>query len=397
VTDTAATLARLDAAINDQCMCGCGKPLPAAGPSAYFATQDCQTIWNQRQATNPGAVRGSVNCAEGPMRWRPDLVTAAPPLRNLQPVTGPVAALMVATAPAGNKTVGYDPDTGRYVLRLDDDYRYVEQTVDPARLTGDPDTDRALFAGVWARLGRDLSDPAHTATTPGVLVPVHLGEVTLTAADGTRIAGNDATVHMVELPPGFPFRPYGQLPVPAGVWTILPGTDLEIVAPDPGILFYYAPLPDGLWVLWYGRLATVVFTGADLGEQVGTLVYDPAGPIRQQTVPDQDSAPRAVFRRTPVTWTDTTSTCLFGQMGLLAAYDPVTGTTLQSAYPLANVQLTRNNMQRMLNTRRLTRAAMPDPADAWYRRLLDHIRARHTGPPTTTRPPRRIDPTRGTR
>jgi hypothetical protein len=38
------------------CACGCGRDLDPAGPSSFFATQDCQARWHAAQATDPGDV-----------------------------------------------------------------------------------------------------------------------------------------------------------------------------------------------------------------------------------------------------------------------------------------------------------------------------------------------------
>lgn len=38
-------LQTIDAATGDLCACGCGQPLDADGPSAWWATEDCQRRW----------------------------------------------------------------------------------------------------------------------------------------------------------------------------------------------------------------------------------------------------------------------------------------------------------------------------------------------------------------
>lgn len=38
-------LARIDAAIEQNCACGCGRPLSPTGPSGYYATEGCQQRW----------------------------------------------------------------------------------------------------------------------------------------------------------------------------------------------------------------------------------------------------------------------------------------------------------------------------------------------------------------
>jgi hypothetical protein len=39
-----------------RCGCGCGRPVLPDGPSADFATQDCQRTWHGRQSTDPDRV-----------------------------------------------------------------------------------------------------------------------------------------------------------------------------------------------------------------------------------------------------------------------------------------------------------------------------------------------------
>lgn len=38
-------LAQIDAAIEQHCACGCGRPLSPASPSGYYATEGCQQRW----------------------------------------------------------------------------------------------------------------------------------------------------------------------------------------------------------------------------------------------------------------------------------------------------------------------------------------------------------------
>lgn len=49
-------LARLDSAVDELCACGCGRKLDPNGPSAWYASQDCQWSAMQRNATDPGEV-----------------------------------------------------------------------------------------------------------------------------------------------------------------------------------------------------------------------------------------------------------------------------------------------------------------------------------------------------
>lgn len=43
----------IDAATEQRCACGCGQHLDPAGPSGWFATQDCQHEWAQQHAAGP--------------------------------------------------------------------------------------------------------------------------------------------------------------------------------------------------------------------------------------------------------------------------------------------------------------------------------------------------------
>lgn len=429
-------LARVDAAINDTCMCGCGTPLPPDGPSAYFATPECQTAWHQARTTDPHLVHGSVRVAEGLARWRPDLVTAAPPLRHLQPLPDHVADLVAQTAPpVGNKTVGFDPGPGRYVLRLDDDYRYVEQAVDPARLCGDPDTDRALFATVWSVLRRDLTNPAHTDPAADVShyggqVIIHDAEeiMRLLALSGWTRPAQPLTMRPpAPQPPTQPAVPQpgfawvttsdsaplpvrdmqltlraqpdpadsfvGYQTVTANVWTILPGTDVEVLAPDPGDLYFcLQPSVRMLHVFCHDRVSTMRIPptrpAGEHAETIGHLVYlRPVNPgeLRQ-----------AVFRSSVVDWAETVN-ARTGWRHLTAR--DTDGHEVAARYAILGQRVQAIvRLQRDINTHRTRAAAThqtaPDPGRV--AQLLDRMRSRHTGPTTTPRPPRRIDP-QGTR
>lgn len=46
----------IDNATEHRCACGCNTQLPEGGPSAWFASQECQGRWNESHATDPGAV-----------------------------------------------------------------------------------------------------------------------------------------------------------------------------------------------------------------------------------------------------------------------------------------------------------------------------------------------------
>lgn len=49
-------LDQIDAATAGLCACGCTRSIPADGLSAWFASQDCQHRWHQRNATEPHEV-----------------------------------------------------------------------------------------------------------------------------------------------------------------------------------------------------------------------------------------------------------------------------------------------------------------------------------------------------
>jgi hypothetical protein len=49
-------LERIDAAVAELCACGCGRTLDPDGPSAYYATPECQRRWAGAHATDPDDV-----------------------------------------------------------------------------------------------------------------------------------------------------------------------------------------------------------------------------------------------------------------------------------------------------------------------------------------------------
>src|SRR5690242_7859634 len=53
---TSDILSAIDAATESLCACGCGVPLEPAGPSAWFATQDCQRRWGDGRTTSPHSI-----------------------------------------------------------------------------------------------------------------------------------------------------------------------------------------------------------------------------------------------------------------------------------------------------------------------------------------------------
>ena len=132
-------LSRLDSAIDGLCPCGAE---PAEG-SAYCG-DDCQP-------THIAADTGHGNA----MRWRPDLVTAAPDDPDLEFVDS-------AGGYAGpfNATVYQRSITDVWHLRLDDGHRWVGCDLDAQGATGEALLQ--MMASVWRRLERELADPRHT-------------------------------------------------------------------------------------------------------------------------------------------------------------------------------------------------------------------------------------------
>ncbi|HLL68998.1 MAG TPA: hypothetical protein VK453_25285 [Micromonosporaceae bacterium] len=56
-------LATIDVATEERCACGCGKPIPAGGLSAWFAAEDCQRRWHGRRTKSDEVL------AQGPRTW----------------------------------------------------------------------------------------------------------------------------------------------------------------------------------------------------------------------------------------------------------------------------------------------------------------------------------------
>ncbi|MEQ4303702.1 hypothetical protein ABNF97_20380 [Plantactinospora sp. B6F1] len=148
-------LDRIDRATSGLCPCGAA---PADG-SAY-CSDDCR----------PSHVGGDTDTRETghlatPMRWRPDLVTAAADddLVDLGGQTwyeGPYRARVFERA----------SQPGSWHLRLDDGHRYVGCDL------GDPDETRpgsvpehlvGRIRGLWRRLERELTDPRRTVPYAG--------------------------------------------------------------------------------------------------------------------------------------------------------------------------------------------------------------------------------------
>lgn len=147
----AETLAELDAAVEGRCAGpGCSAPLTERSKSAYFCGPVCQEEWTRRQAGRPSPgsapVRGSGQVAAGPMRWRPDLMTAFDDTgltlldRHHRDDTGL------------DYCVFTDPDSDRAFLRVDDGHRFVGIEVPWAEL------EESGPAEPFRRLERELGD-----------------------------------------------------------------------------------------------------------------------------------------------------------------------------------------------------------------------------------------------
>lgn len=144
--DTDATLAAVDAAVEGRCA-GCATPLDLDGPSAYWCSPACQDAWNRQQIGRPSPgsapVRGSEEVAVGPMRWRPDLVSAFDDTH---------LELLEEMRPSGGGQLTrrwYRHADGRRFLRVDDGHRWVGAYAD---LGDGPQVE------LWRRLERELSD-----------------------------------------------------------------------------------------------------------------------------------------------------------------------------------------------------------------------------------------------
>jgi hypothetical protein len=56
VVVTIDALARIDAALEGRCACGCGAVLDPSGPSAWFASEACQRRWQAAGRALPGVI-----------------------------------------------------------------------------------------------------------------------------------------------------------------------------------------------------------------------------------------------------------------------------------------------------------------------------------------------------
>lgn len=83
-------LARIDAAVEQLCACGCSRPVPPDGASAYFASQGCQHRWHSAQTTDPDDVYRRPDAAGFP----------GAPLREHAPTEPPTPRLLERELPA---------------------------------------------------------------------------------------------------------------------------------------------------------------------------------------------------------------------------------------------------------------------------------------------------------
>jgi hypothetical protein len=67
VGTVADVLDQIDAALAQRCACGCDRPLDPDGPSAWFATADCQWTWQNSRATHPNDVYNRPDAAAYPL------------------------------------------------------------------------------------------------------------------------------------------------------------------------------------------------------------------------------------------------------------------------------------------------------------------------------------------
>jgi hypothetical protein len=120
---------RIDAAVDGKCACGCGDTLRPDGPSAYFATQDCQRYWQgQHHAHDPDDVYERPDADWGwdpapsvtPERDRADRPTVRRAGRGLGtfpemplPVGARLGELRSLCEAAGWNDIGYTEDGAR--------------------------------------------------------------------------------------------------------------------------------------------------------------------------------------------------------------------------------------------------------------------------------------------
>lgn len=159
-------LDQIDAVIDG--LCGnCHHPIPDSSPSAYFCGPDCQRAWDSRQATNAAEVENQPDSTYpplGPMRWRPDLVTAEDNDTGLELVAtnyGPTISGSDDTHYTGRHNARLYRRTGQNVwhLRLDDGYRWVGCDV--------PDNHEQTLLEAWSKLERELGNPQRMEPVDG--------------------------------------------------------------------------------------------------------------------------------------------------------------------------------------------------------------------------------------
>jgi hypothetical protein len=138
-------LDRIDNTLDGLCPCGAE---PREG-SAY-CSYDCEpNIRGEHTDLSPAGAHAT------PMRWRPDLVTAA----DDGSLTFISASRQGQFTASMYHRAGYDG----FHLRLDDGHRFVGTDFCPE--VEDAEADPRLFARVWERLERELTDPRHAVAS----------------------------------------------------------------------------------------------------------------------------------------------------------------------------------------------------------------------------------------
>lgn len=144
-------LHQIDAAVDGRCVGpGCGIPLTADSPSAWWCSPECQAAWHRQGTDRPEQVRGLRAVGPDLARWRPDRVDTFDG-RDLTLVSDQMVS------PGGPTRRAYVHRDGRMFLRLDDGFRFVGTFLgqdEYATAAG-----RGELGEVWRRLEREMTDP----------------------------------------------------------------------------------------------------------------------------------------------------------------------------------------------------------------------------------------------
>jgi hypothetical protein len=136
-------LDRIDATLDGLCPCGAE---PREG--SPYCSYDCEpNIVGDDTDLSPAGRHEFAT----PMRWRPDLVSAAP--------DEGLTLIRTLTGARFRRQLFSRDGTDRHHLRLDDGHRFVGCDI-PA------DADGEEHAAAWDRLERELTDPRHTVPAP---------------------------------------------------------------------------------------------------------------------------------------------------------------------------------------------------------------------------------------